>query len=213
MLSNMDRISQTISLFDRHAQLYMDKYMDVSLYAESFDFFASHLPGKTVLELGCGPGNVTSYLLKKNRSLEILATDLAPAMLGLAKINNPHADFAIMDCRNILSVIKKFDGIMCAFCLPYLSKEEAMELIADASKSLRSRGLLYISTMEDDYSTSGINRSSSGEEILMFNHERDYLVCAFADNNFEMVFEQRKKYSDPYGKPVTDLLLIGKLKP
>lgn len=208
----MNRIKHTVSLFDKHAQSYMDKYMDVSMYSESFDYFVRNLQGKELLELGCGPGNVTSYILKKNPELSVTATDLAPAMLALAKINNPPADFLLMDFRKILSLKRKFDGIMCGFCMPYLSKEEAIQLIADASQLLTSNGLLYVSTMEAKYSTSGIRRSSTGEELLMFNHERKYLVEAFTENNFEIAFEQRKKYSGAYGEPVTDLLLIGKLK-
>jgi len=38
-----------------------------------------------VLELACGPGNITKCLLSKRPDLEILATDIAPNILELAK--------------------------------------------------------------------------------------------------------------------------------
>jgi 2-polyprenyl-3-methyl-5-hydroxy-6-metoxy-1,4-benzoquinol methylase len=67
--------------------------MDLSLYDESYDDFCQLLQKKnaSILEIGCGPGNVTKYLLGKRPDYKIHATDAAPSMLALAKINNPTA--------------------------------------------------------------------------------------------------------------------------
>jgi len=75
-------------------------------------------------------------------------------MLALAKKNNPTAEFQLLDSREILKLNKTYDAIMCGFCLPYLTKEEAIQLMEDAAKILNANGVIYISTMEDDYSKS-----------------------------------------------------------
>jgi 2-polyprenyl-3-methyl-5-hydroxy-6-metoxy-1,4-benzoquinol methylase len=185
--------------------------MDVSLYGSTFDLFCENIikQNADVLELACGPGNITKYLLNKRPDLKILGTDLAPNMIELAKINNPTAHFEIMDCRAIHTLNKKYDAIMCGFCLPYLSKEEAIQLIMDASKVLSPSGVIYISTMEDDYSKSGYKKGSSGDEIFMHYHEAEYLSKALEDNDFKIIDLQRIVYPASDGTNITDLVIIA----
>jgi len=170
----MDNTAKAVALFDKLANVYQDKFMDTAIYHETFNLFCDlvNQPGAQILELACGPGNITRYLLNKRPDFKVLGTDLAPNMLTLARINNPEAEFELMDCRDINNLSTKYDGIMCGFCLPYLSKEEAVHLIQDASTLLLPNGVLYISTMEDDYSTSGEQTSSSGEKIYIYTTMR-----------------------------------------
>lgn len=207
----MDKTKIAVEIFNKHAQRYQDKFMNVDLYKESFDVFCNAIKKEnaSVLELACGPGNITKYLLNKLPDLNILATDLAPNMIELAKVNNPKAKFEIMDSRELLSLKQTFDGIMCGFCLPYLSKEEAMQLIRDAYKILNDNGAFYLSTMEDDYLKSGFEKGSAGDEIFMHYHQADYLTETILKNGFTIIDLQRKIYT-PDGKPtVTDLLIVA----
>ncbi|PZO23708.1 MAG: class I SAM-dependent methyltransferase [Flavobacteriaceae bacterium] len=186
--------------------------MDVGLYADSLNLFCDNItkPNASILEIACGPGNVTKYLLGKRPDFKILGTDLAPKMIELAKANNPSATFRLMDCRDLDKVSKTYDGIVCAFCLPYLSKEETQKLIADAYHKLEQDGLLFISTMEDNYETSGWEKGSSGDAIYMHYYPADFLLTALQTNGFTIIDEGRKKYDGPKKVPVTDLLLIAR---
>src|SRR6218665_2040837 len=129
-------------------------------------------------------------------------------MVELAKINNPQAEFEVMDCRKIATLNKKYDAIMCGFCLPYLSKQEAVRLIADAALLLNARGIFYLSTMEDDYSKSGLQPGSTGDQVFMHYHEGGYLTEALTKNGFRINHLQRQDY--PAGETkMTDLLIIA----
>jgi 2-polyprenyl-3-methyl-5-hydroxy-6-metoxy-1,4-benzoquinol methylase len=207
----MDKNKQAIDVFNKLAKVYQDKFMDVSLYHDSFDVFCSHIKKEkaSVLELACGPGNITQYLLKKRPDLNILGTDLAPNMIELATINNPQASFQLLDSRAITSLNKTYDAIMCGFCLPYLSKEEAIQLITDAAKVLTNDGVIYISTMEDDYSKSEFKKGSSGDEIFMHFHEGDYLTDVLRANGFKHLDIKRQNYPTTDGSKVTDLIIIA----
>jgi ubiquinone/menaquinone biosynthesis C-methylase UbiE len=209
----MDKTKIAVEIFDKRAKEYQEKFMDVSLYGESFALFCNALRKQDaeILELACGPGNITKFLLQKNPHLKIYGIDLSPQMIELAKVNNPSAEFEIMDCRNIGLLQKKFDAIMCGFCLPYLSKEEALSLIGDATRLLLPGGSIYISTMEDAYSTSGIRTSSYGDKMYMYFHEADYLCAALEKNKFRIIDLQRKIYSAPDGTTTTDLIIIAGL--
>ncbi|MBK7817042.1 MAG: methyltransferase domain-containing protein [Sphingobacteriaceae bacterium] len=209
----MNKTEIAVSIFDRHANLYQEKFMNVDLYGESLDLFCKHVKTNgDVLELACGPGNVTKYILNKRSDLKILGTDLSENMLELARENNPSAVFTKMDCRDISKLSKTYDAIICAFALPYLSKEEAITLINDASKRLNKDGLLYISTMEDDYSKSGPATSSQGDLLFIHYHEQGYLTKSLENSGFEVIHLNRKQYAGPDGKPVTDLLILTKLR-
>ncbi len=207
----MDKTKLAVDVFDKFAQLYQDKFMDTGLYHDTFDLFCQSITRENadILEIACGPGNITQYLLKKRPDFKILGTDLAPNMLALATINNPTAEFKIMDGRDIGTLGQKYDGIMCGFCLPYLSKEEAIKLIHDAAHLLHPAGVIYISTMEDDYSKSGLETSSAGNQMYMHYHEAGYLTEALQENGFDILDLQRKEYSKPDGSPVVDLIITA----
>lgn len=207
----MDKTTQAVNVFDKNANLYQERFMDFDLYNDTFDLFCDSITTKNaeVLELACGPGNITKYLLKKRPDFKLLGTDLAPKMIAFAQEYNPTAAFQIMDCRDFIKLNKKFDGIMCGFGLPYLSKEDAVQLIKDAHRILNPNGILYLSTMEDDYSKSDYKKGSSGDEIFMHYHQEDYLSEALHTSGFKMITIQRKKFPEQNGTETTDLILIA----
>jgi len=69
-----------------------------------------------------------------------------------------------------------------------------------------------LSTMEDDYSKSGLITSSLGDQVYLYYHQEDYLAKAFQENNFDMLQVKRFNSSDKDGVMITDMVLIGKLK-
>ncbi|MCB0675325.1 MAG: class I SAM-dependent methyltransferase [Saprospiraceae bacterium] len=209
----MDKNKFAVELFDHFAQQYQDQYMDVSLYHDSFDLFCDFLPpGSEVLEIACGPGNITRYLLHNRPDLCLLATDLSPNMLDLARRHGPTADFQLLDCRHISKIGRTFHGLMGGFCLPYLSKEEAGKLIEDAATLLRPDGVLYLSTMEGSYERSGWQGPSSGgpRKLFLYYHEADQLVTSLQNHGFTLVDLRRKEYRNTKGEAVVDLILIAR---
>ncbi len=208
----MNHNQQAVRIFNKLAQGYQDKFMDVSLYGDTFDFFCEKIekPNPSVLEIACGPGNITKYLLTKRPDLQVLGIDLAPNMIDLARINNPTATFQVMDGRAIGQLEQQFDAIMCGFFLPYLSMEETLQLIRDAASLLRPSGLLYLSTMEDDYSNSQFKKGSTGDEIFMHFYQAEDLRAMLEENGFEVRVEKRIVSPMPDGEDVVDLVMIGK---
>lgn len=210
----MDHNPIAIRVFNAWAQGYNEAFMDTALYHASFDRFCDAIEARDaeVLELGCGPGNITHYLLKKRPDLRILGTDLAPNMLELARANNPGASFQLMDARSIRSLDRSFDAIICGFCLPYLTPEEATTLIDEAASVLRPKGVLYLSTMEDDPARSGFKPSSTGkgEAAYIQYYEGSFLTRALETNGFTVVHLDRKAYAGRDGTLTTDVLIMAR---
>ena len=212
----MDKTKLARELFDAFAQVYQDKFMDMDLHHDSFDLFCEALPqkGARIFEIACGPGNITRYLLKQRPDFSILGIDLAPKMVALAKQNNPTAAFQVMDCRAIHQIKEAFDAVMCGFALPYISKQECLQLIADVGQLLEPKGVFYLSTMEDDYSKSGLKGPSSGGEqrVYMYYHQAEYLIEALGNNGFTILHTLRKNYPEADGSTTIDLVLIAQKK-
>ena len=209
----MDKTKIVKDVFNRCAEDYVHQFMDVGLYHASFDKFCEEMPNESasVLEIGCGPGNITQYLLEKHSDFRILGIDLSENMVAFAQKNNPQATFLVMDCRHLGEMTQKYDGILCGFCLPYLSRAEAAQLIKDCSELLNENGILYLSTMEDDYEKSGLKTSSSGEySLYMYYHEAAYLTELLEANRFSIILSIHQDYPTKDGTKTTDLILIGK---
>lgn len=209
----MHKMNETIETYNKTAIKYQDKFMEMDLYNDTFDRFCDSVKKREVdvLDIATGPGNVAKYLSYKRPDFKILGIDLALNMIELAKKNNPQSEFAVMDCRTIDTIGRKFDAVMCAFCLPYLSKEESRKLIFDSSMLLNPGGILYISTMEGDYDKSGFETTSfSGENrIFIYYHQEKYLSDCLLDAGLEIVNLQRKDYPEPDGTFLTDMIFIA----
>jgi ubiquinone/menaquinone biosynthesis C-methylase UbiE len=209
----MNKKEQAVAVFDKNAQLYEDKYMDVSLYEDTLNKFCQHIakPNAKILDVACGPGNITKFLLDKKPEFQILGIDLSPKMLELAQKNNPTATFQLLDCKEILSLNQKFDAIVAGFVLPYLSKRETLSFIKKATKMLNDKGVLYLSFMEDEYKKSAYQTSqSTGDTLFTHYHQTDYIQVEIIMNGYEKSMIHRKR-SVSNGKEVCDLILIAAL--
>ncbi len=208
----MDKYEITVNTFDKLADKYQAKYMDFDFYEDTYDTFCDLVTTKNaeIFELACGPENITQYLLNKRADFRIHGTDLAPNMVELAKNNNPTATFEVMDSRKISVVNKQFDAIMCGFCLPYLTKDDCVKLIKDCRVLLRKKGIIYISTMEDDDIRSGFQTSSAGDQVFIHYHQLEQLESALLKNDFEIIKICRKQFPLDGSTPTTDLFIYAK---
>lgn len=195
-----DQYLETHKTWNDIAQLYEDKFMKLELYNDTYQSFCDLLlrPGASVLEIGCGPGNITRHILDINPKLKVLATDISKNMIDLAKRNNPEIEIQILDCRNLHTINTKFDGIICGFTIPYLSRLDCSKLIFDCSHLLTEEGALYLSFVSGDYEKSGFISGSSGGRVYFYYHELKRIKQELELNHMAVVdfFQKEYKKSD-----------------
>ena len=208
----MDRYQETFDTYDKLATAYQDKFMYMELYNDTYDRFIALIdnPHANILEIACGPGNITKYLLSKQPDYCITATDAAPKMVQLAQLNNPAAHCTVMDCRHMDALAGPYDGIMCGFCMPYLSKDDCAKLVNDCAKLLPENGVLYLSAIEGDYNTSGYETSSNGDKMYVYNHEPAYLQQLLQLHHFTSIELMRKEYTTGDGTQSIHMVFIAK---
>lgn len=200
-------------IFNKYAGRYEEKYMHLALYAETLDLFISFLKRKdaNILDLGCGPGNITRFLLYRCPDLNILGIDISENMIALAQKNNPEAQFKILDCREMGNLDKKFDAIIGGFVLPYLDEEEVTKLINDLYRLLNPGGLIYLSAMGSKNNNDSLQVSSSGKEDVLKTHyySLDFLFSILDKNQFEIKHSETL-YNPNNKEAIKDLVLIAK---
>lgn len=196
----MDRYKETFLTWNKVASQYQDKFMNLDLYNKTYDFICNSISKDKarVLEVGCGPGNITRYLLSKRHDFKIFGIDIAPNMIELARNNNPNAVFEIMDIRLINKLENKYDGIICGFCLPYLSESDTTKLISDSYNLLNEDGMIYLSFVDGDPNKSGFQIGSKGDRSYFFYHSSGQLKNKLSARKFDefKIFEVEYKKSE-----------------
>lgn len=208
----MDPYKITFETWNKVAQIYEDKFMDLSFYNNSYDRFCQMLPlgNAKVLDIGCGPGNISKYLLGKNPQLEILGIDIAPNMIALAQKNNPQAAFKVMDSRAINGLQSTFDGVVCGFCLPYLNHDDGARFIAHCYAIMNPNACIYLSFVPGDPGQSGFYKGSSGDGTYFYYYLLEDLLAMLKANKFIGIETYNIKYPKNEKESETHIILIAR---
>ena len=135
----MDTCQVSVNTFDRLAETYAGKYLALDTYDAYYREFCSHVTrqGASVLDVACGPGNVSAFLVRERPDLQVLGIDLAPNMVRLAQAHVPSASFLVHDCRYLADLGRVFDGIAYAFGLNYLNQKRQSSSLSRSIKFWR----------------------------------------------------------------------------
>ncbi len=183
----MDDFIETYNTWNEIADLYEEKFMNFPLYNETYDFFCDNLViSSSILELGCGPGNITKYISNKRNDLIIEGTDISQNMIDLARKNNPSCKFTVSDIRKYNSLENRYSGIISGFCLPYLSIAEIKTLIPKLNHSLDIGGILYLSFVDGNPINSGIKKGKDNRILYFFYHDMEEISNLLITNNFRI---------------------------
>lgn len=182
----MGGLNEEINVWNKLANLYEERFMKLPIYNETYSFFTNHLASENsaILELGCGPGNITAALLKINPQLHILATDYASNMVELAKKNNPQIEVQVLDAKLIHTLNLKFDGIIAGFVAPYLTAEELKKLACDVYLQMNDEGLFYLSFVAGEPSQSSFQTGSTGDRLFFNFHSLHEISTSLEELGF-----------------------------
>ena len=212
----------SVATFDKLAERYTEKYFSLDVYDDYLKRFCGHLdkPGMQVLDIACGPGNVSAFLLRERPDLHITGVDLAPGMIKQARQKVPQAQsqvqsqiqFIVEDCRHLERLGKTFDAATYAFGLSYLTDSDADQFFASLGAVLRPSAPFYLSTMTGPRSLSGLDTSSSGDQIYIEYRPWQDVVAMVEDAGFGVVFHELVASPANASKQTQDLVLIAKGK-
>jgi cyclopropane fatty-acyl-phospholipid synthase-like methyltransferase len=131
-------------------------------------------------------------------------------MVELAREAVPSAHFAVYDCRHLADLQLRFDGIICAFGLPYFSREEATAFIQAAGQALDPGGVIYLSTILGDSEDSGFELCSTGDQVYLNYHSEDQVIATLQECGFTLHKHNHIPSPSDAVKKTIDLVVIGK---
>lgn len=194
---------ETIETWDKCAALYQERFMDLTLYDESYSVFLSLLAATVaetesqalemqhVLDVGCGPGVIAKYILANATAhglhrIHVTGTDAAPSMIDLAQQQFPEATWLAINARDLRSSFApgQFAGVVVGFCIPYIDDAGVDSLFADLRQLLKTQGLLYVSFVVGDRAQSGFKSNKKGDRALFFYRDADDVARRLRDSGF-----------------------------
>ena len=206
----MNKTDQTISAYNKSAQQFAEQFMNFETYKNKINYFQrKYLSNcKSILDLGCGPGNNSKFLSEANSNYEITGIDLSNKMVELAKSNVPKGIFTVSDIRNF-RLNKTFDAVIASFCIVHLTHEEVSSFLKNTCSHLKCNGYLYITFMEGE--GSGLETTCFSENEIFFNYFKRAEVTELLKNysmNIEEIFEET--YVEKNGDETRDIFIIAR---
>ncbi len=204
-----DKTAITIEAYNKNYHSYNEKFMNYSSYVGHVNEFANLLEdGFSVLDIGCGPGNVAKQLCIA-KTLEITGIDLSSEMVEVAKENVPQGNFYLQDSRQADFPLECFDAVVLSFSIVHLYDHEAFELLAKAAKWLQSGGYLYISFMEGR--EAGFETTCFSTAPIYFNYfKRNEIQDILTENGIQCIRTVEQDYLEPDGSNTADIFIFGK---
>lgn len=117
------------------AELYEAKHAFVWKFGEDLLAQLDPKPGERILDLGCGPGQLTSQIAE--RGADVVGVDISPEMIGQARQNYPVLRFVLADAAE-LEFTDEFDAVFSNAALHWML--DAAAVARSLSRALRRGG-------------------------------------------------------------------------
>ena len=207
----MDETQTTINSYNLNAIAYADKFMDHKPYETQVKAFAQLLAsGDSILEIGCGPGNVAKQMLAV-KPFQFTGFDLSAEMVKLASANAPSGKFFRQDVRLAEFDESSFDAVMLSFSIVHLTDVEAYKLLNKAIIWTKENGRLFVSFMEGK--EKGFETTSFSEDPIFFNYfSSNEVVELLKREQVEPFSLAKQDYPEQDGTVTTDVFIFGRKK-
>jgi len=155
------------STYNKIARDWHNQHIDDKRWLRGSDLFVSKLLNNAlILDVGCGPGLKSNYLLQKG--LRVVGIDIANEFITIAKENNPNGIFIHTDMKEASSLPYEFDGIYALASLLHIPKTEIQSIIAILLSKLKPEGFLYVLIKE----SKGVEEEIVVENDYGYEYER-----------------------------------------
>lgn len=134
-----------IAFFDRNAPHWQEFNPAVENILSRFESMKTDLalePGHNVLELGCGPGQYTSWICKQVHPGHVTASDFSPAMIAEACKQSIPAEFMLTDICTEPPALRAYHTVFCYNAFPHFRDKAAA--LKNIARSLKKNGVLII---------------------------------------------------------------------
>ena len=202
-------MDETLNTYNKIAKKYDEEYGNDFSDTPYIDLFLEHVTGNRILDIGCGPGNLSKYVA--DNGYEVDAIDYSEEMIKIARNKVKNVNFMQMDMRQI-TINKKYNGIMLAYSLFHISKSEVGSVISKYYNLLEDKGVILIILQEgegEEYVKENLDKNLN-KFISFYSFEE--IEKILNDNGFKIINEERKKSSGNFSMKNDKLIIICQKK-
>lgn len=157
---NMDPLALNLKTYNDPATVAdatadAESYLPEIFESQLFKDFNAMLPGKKILDVGCGPGLLSKYYA--DNGYDVTGMDFSEAMIGAAEKNCAECKFVVVNALDMDVMPEKFDGIVAFHLIQFLDKDEIIELFSKVADRLNKDGKFMLVFTNTCHSKSGCN--------------------------------------------------------
>ena len=145
--------TQTIHTYDTISAEYNRANFN-PFWVSEFEQYAKLVPGKKVVDIGCGAGREAVVFVKNG--FDYTGVDASQAMLNIAKTRAQGGVFIQMDFYHLEFPDNTFDGFWAAASFLHVPKSDVSKLILEAKRVIKPGGVGFISIKEKDGTDEGV---------------------------------------------------------
>lgn len=119
-MTNNKSNKETIKAYNRIAKSYSQINYQPEFWLDEFEIYKSLLPGRKIIDIGCGTGRDAVLFTRNNFSY--LGIDASGEMLNIARKICPKAKFLKTDFCKLKPSLKDYDGFWAAASLLHTPK-------------------------------------------------------------------------------------------
>ncbi len=204
-------ITNTIKAYDEAAHQFDEKIASLPNYKPTYEELSKLIPSDgSILDLACGPGNISRFLKEKNPSRKITGIDLSKEMLKIAKSHIPDGTFlcqSIVDF-NLPPQTPQFDAVINGFGLPYLNDDESKLSIAASLARLKKGGIFYVSFMNGTLTREETPSFNTNVKFTVHYHNQDNIEAILSGSGLSIIRKWNLNYTEADGSITTDVVFL-----
>jgi ubiquinone/menaquinone biosynthesis C-methylase UbiE len=127
--------------------------------------------GRTVLDVGCGPGDATAILTDCGLAAE--GIDASPAMVEIARTAHPDVTFAVADMTALPFDDDSFDAVCSWYSIVHTPTDELRRVLVELRRVLSEDGWLLLTFQTDAPNLLLSNVFESNVDLEFLRHDVD----------------------------------------
>lgn len=206
MTNTQDKTHIAISTYNKIAKQYTKQYFDDQSDFPYLSDFITKLPQNSmVLDVGCGPGNFSSFLLEHN--FQVTGIDLSEKMISIAKQKVPGVTFLKQDMRMLKFKDQQFDGILAAYSLIHIESKDLPKTLQNFYRILKDGGYLQV-IVQKGQADQIVSQPSRPSEKMFFNFFSSERLNHFL-TNAGFIIDSQKQVKAEDSERITDTYIYS----
>ncbi|MBQ4541786.1 MAG: class I SAM-dependent methyltransferase [Clostridia bacterium] len=193
------------------AEKYFELYKDDTTDLVYFDKFLNGLKNE-ILDLGCGMGHYSNYMSQKG--FKVTGVDFSSKMIDIAKANFKGIDFIVGDICNLeILQNKKFDGIVVAYVLQHLSKQEVLNFFKNLNQYLKPDAKILLFLREGEGVIEEIEPINDKFKYVINEYSKEEITSILKENGWKNIHLETKDYvEDEFSLAPTTIVVMADKK-